>query len=219
MEWSDIERLREPGFTVSRRGYDQREVDRLLGSLADWLESDAATQLADVTVKRKLELVGKSTTRILLTTEQEAEQMRRRTQDECAELRSEAEAAAVQTRRAAEAQASEAREKAEHDAQRTTRAATAEASRIVEEGEARRGQIEAVIAELEARRQNTIGELERLQAAVAATIADHRHDPLAPRRNVDKRRKPAGRETGSEGIADPTSSGGLSPGSTSGGDA
>jgi DivIVA domain-containing protein len=197
MEWSDIERLREPGFTVTRRGYDQREVDRLLGSLADWLETDAVTQLADVSVKRKLELVGKSTTRILLTTEQEAEQMRRRTKDECAELRSEAEAAADETRRAAEAHAKDAREKAEQDARRTTEAATAKARRIVEEGEARRAQIEAVIAELDARRQNTVGELERLQAALAATIAEHRHDPLSPKGNADKRRKPARTQTDS----------------------
>jgi DivIVA domain-containing protein len=202
MEWSDIERIRQPGFTVARRGYDQREVDRLLGSLADWLESDAVTQLADVTVKRKLELVGKSTTRILLTTEQEAEQMRRRTEQECAELRSEAEAAAVETRRAAEAQAKGAREKAEEDARRTTEAATATAGRIVEEGEARRARIEAVIAELDARRQNTVGELERLQAALAAAIAEHRHDPLSPSGKADKRRK-AGKEAGPDAVAEP----------------
>jgi DivIVA domain-containing protein len=200
MEWSDIERLRQPGFTVARRGYDQHEVDRLLGSLADWLESDAVTQLADVTVKRKLELVGKSTTRILLTTEQEAEQMRRRTEQECAELRSEAEAAAVETRRAAEAQAKGVREKAEQDARKATEAATVTARRIMEEGEERRARIEAVIAELDGRRQNTVGELERLQAALAATIAEHRRG--LPSDKADKRRK-AGKQTDSDAVAEP----------------
>jgi DivIVA domain-containing protein len=189
MDWSDIDRLREPGFSVARRGYDQREVDRLLGSLADWLESDAVAQLTDVTVKRKLELVGKSTTRILLTTEQEAEQTRRRTEKECAQLRSEAEAAAVETRRAAEAHAKEVREKAEGEAARTREVAIAKAKRIVEEGEGRRARIEAVIAELDARRQGTVGELERLQTALAATIAEHRRDPLASTPNADKRRE------------------------------
>jgi DivIVA domain-containing protein len=205
MEWSDIERLREPGFTVARRGYDQHEVDRLLGSLADWLESDAVHQLTDVTVKRKLELVGKSTTRILLTTEQEAEQMRRRTEQECAELRSEAEAEAAETRRAAEAQAKAVREKAEQDAGRTNEAATLAARRIVEEGEARRARIEAVITELEARRKDTVGALERLQAALAATIAEHRHDPLSPSGKADKRRK-SGKETDSDAVAQPRGS-------------
>jgi DivIVA domain-containing protein len=205
MEWSDIERLREPGFAVSRRGYDQHEVDRLLGSLADWLESDAVTQLADVTVKRKLELVGKSTSRILLTTEQEAEQMRRRTEEECADLRAEAEAAAVETRRAVDAQAKGVREKAEQDARKTTEAATVTARRIVEEGEARRAQIEAVIAELDARRRDTVGELERLQAALAAAIAEHRHDPLSPSDKAEKRRK-SGKETESDAVAHPSGS-------------
>ena len=47
MDWNDIDRLRDPGFTVARRGYDAREVDRLLGSLVDWLETDAARELGD----------------------------------------------------------------------------------------------------------------------------------------------------------------------------
>jgi hypothetical protein len=201
MDWGDIERLREPGFTVGRRGYDQREVDRLLGSLADWLESDAVTQLTDVTVKRKLELVGKSTTRILLTTEQEADQMRRRTEKECAELRSEAEAAAVETRRAAEAHATEVREKAEREAAHTREGAIAKAKRIVEEGEGRRARIEAVIAELEGRRRSSVGELERLQAALAAAIAEHQRDPLSAKPDADKHRERSKTETDSGTVA------------------
>jgi DivIVA domain-containing protein len=205
MEWSDIERLRQPGFTVARRGYDQHEVDRLLGSLADWLESDAVTQLADVTVKRKLELVGKSTTRILVTTEQEAEQMRRRTEQECAELRSEAEAEAAERRRAAEEQAKAVREKAAQDARKTSESATLTAKRIVEEGESRRARIEAVNTELEARRRDTVAALERLQAALAATIAEHRHDPLSPSGKADKRRQ-SGKETNSDAVPQPAAS-------------
>jgi hypothetical protein len=189
MEWKDIDRLRDPGFTIARRGYDQHEVNRLLGSLVDWLETDAATQLGDMTVKRKLELVGRSTTRILLTTQQEAEQIRRRTQDECEELRSQAEAAALETQRAAEAHAKDVREKADQGARGTTEAAAANAKQIVEEGERRRAQIEAVIAELDARRGSTIRELERLQTALASAIAEHAHGPLSPKRNADKRRE------------------------------
>ena len=82
MDRNDIERLRDPGFTIARRGYDQREVDKLLGSLVDWLETDAAKQLGDVAVTRKLELVGKSTARILLTAEEESAQLRRATEEE-----------------------------------------------------------------------------------------------------------------------------------------
>ena len=191
MEWNDLDRLRDPGFTVARRGYDRREVDKLLGSLVDWLEKDAATQLGDVTVKRKLELVGRSTTRILLTTEQESEQMLRRAEDECAELRSQAEAAALDTQRAAEAHARQVREKAEQEARRTTEAATTKARQIVEEGERRRAQIDAVIAELEARRDATVRELERLREELGSTIAEHGAGARPRKRTAARTGEPA----------------------------
>jgi DivIVA domain-containing protein len=87
--WKDIEQLRVQGFTVAGRGYDRREVDKFLAALGDWIETDAATDLGDLALKRKLELVGKSTAQILLTTEKESEQLRAQT-EECAELRSQA---------------------------------------------------------------------------------------------------------------------------------
>ena len=58
MDWTHFEQLRVSGFTMTRRGYDKREVDRFLDSLAEWLETDAANELGDQAVQRKLELVG-----------------------------------------------------------------------------------------------------------------------------------------------------------------
>ncbi len=69
MDRTVIERLRVEGFTVARRGYDQREVDKFLTALTEWLETDAAKDLGGMAVMRKLELAGKSTAQILLTTE------------------------------------------------------------------------------------------------------------------------------------------------------
>ena len=170
----DIERLRAQGFTVARRGYDRREVDKFLAALLDWIETDAAKDLGDLTVKRKLELVGKSTARILLTTEQESEELRAQTEEECAELCSQAEAASLEARRAADEYAKKAREKADQDARRTGEAASAKAKGIVEEAERRRAQIEAVIAELDAHRDGTLQELERLRGELASTIGEHK---------------------------------------------
>ena len=186
MDWKDIDRLRDPGFTVARRGYDRREVDRLLGSLVDWLETDAAKELGELAVKRKLEFVGKSTARILLTTEEEAAQLRRLTDDECAELRSAAEAASLKARQAADDYAKEVRAKADEDARQATEAARASAKRIVEEGERRRAQIEAVVSELEPRRDGTIRELDRLRAELSSTIGTHDSDARSHKRNADK---------------------------------
>jgi DivIVA domain-containing protein len=166
MDWNDIDRLRDPGFTEARRGYDRREVDRFLGSLVDWLETDAATELGELTVQRKLEHVGKSTARILLTAEEEAEKLRRLTDKECTELRSQAEAQALKTREAADDYAHDVRAKADADVKR-----------LVEEGERRRAEIDAVVSELEARRDSTIHELGRLRSELSSAIGPHEPEP------------------------------------------
>ena len=177
MVLEDIERLRVQGFTVARRGYDQREVDKFIAALVEWFETDAAKDLGDLAVTRKLELVGKSTAQILLTTEKESEQLRAQAEEECSELISQAEAAAREARRAADEYAKQAREKADQDARQTREAASASAKRIAEEGERRRAQLETLIAELDAHRDDALGELERLRDELTATIGEHKSGP------------------------------------------
>ena len=142
-------------------------------------------------VKRKFELAGKSTAQILLTTENESEQMLRQMEEECADLRDQAEAASRETRRAADAHAAKVREKADEDARRTGEAASAKAKRLVDEGERRRAQIDAAIVELEATRAGALQELQRLQGELGSTIEKHepgtrsrkRSDGEVPERN------------------------------------
>jgi DivIVA domain-containing protein len=186
MDWNDIDRLREPGFTLARRGYDQREVDRFLASLVDWLETDAAKNVGDLAVKRKLEFVGKSTSRILLATEEVSDELRKLAEEECVELRSEAEAASLKARHAADEYAKSVRAKADEDAREAADVARAEAKRIVEEGERRREQIEAVVSELEARRDHTIHELDRLRAELSSTLGTHEPDGRAQKSDSGK---------------------------------
>jgi DivIVA domain-containing protein len=188
MDWNDIDRLRDPGFAVARRGYDQREVDKFLGSLVDWLETDAPKQIGELAVKRKLEHVGKSTSRILLTTEEETATMRRLTQEECADLRSQAEAAARTTRHAADEHAQKVRARAEEDALRANEAAQAKAKQIVEQGERRRAEIEAVVSELEAHRDATIHELERLRSELDSIIGTRRSGARSQKRTTERPR-------------------------------
>ena len=177
-------------FTVARRGYDRREVDKFLGALLDWLETDAPKDLGGMAVKRKFELAGKSTAQILLTTENESEQMLRQTEEECADLRGQAEAASRETRRAADEHAAKVREKADEDARRTGEAASAKAKRVVEEGERRRAQIDAVIAELEARVA-----MARSKSCSASKLRASRDDRKAPVRGAltQARRRRGGR--------------------------
>jgi DivIVA domain-containing protein len=191
MDWNDIDRLRAPGFAVARRGYDQREVDKFLDQLADWLETDAADQVAELAVKRKLELVGKSTSNILLTTQQEAEQLLRQTQEQCAELRARTEQAAAAAKQAAEEHAAQVRAQAEDAGNQAIEVAEERARRMVEEGERRRAAVEAVVAELDARRDEALKELERLSGELGTTIERHRGAERPSKRNGGKARERA----------------------------
>jgi DivIVA domain-containing protein len=177
VDWHDIARLRSPDFTIARRGYDKHEVDKFLEQLVDWLETDAAQDIGEVAVTRKLELVGKSTAHILLTTEQEAQELKRQTEEDCADLRAQAEADA-QTLRA----------NADDDARRAREEATAKATETIEEGRRRRGQIDNQIHELEDHRAAVLEELSRLRAELSATIDAHPATPAKqngePDRNV-----------------------------------
>jgi DivIVA domain-containing protein len=192
MDWKNIDRIRAPGFAEARRGYDRREVDTFLGRLADWLETDAADEIGHVAVTHKLQAVGRSTAHILLTTQQEAEELRRSTDEECATMLADAEATARRTREAAEAYARETRAKADADARSTAEAADTEARETVEEGERRRAQIEAVIANLEIRRDDVLADLDGICEELAATIEEHRAPGVADARDGEpETNKPA----------------------------
>lgn len=191
MNFEDIERLRVQGFTIARRGYDQREVDKFLVALTEWLETDAAKDLGGVAVKRKLELAGKSTAQILLTTEQESEQMRLRTEEECAELRSAAEAASQEARTSADEYSRKVRERADKYARQTGETASDTARKTIEEGERRRAQIEAVISDLDSRRDATLGELKRLLGELGTTVDKHATPARPSRRNGGDSKKRA----------------------------
>jgi cell division septum initiation protein DivIVA len=182
MEQRHIESLRAPSFSIARRGYSQREVDNFLASFADWLESDAAEELGQVAIKHKLDLVGKSTSQILLKAEEEAEGLRRRTEEESAQLLTDAEGSARKTRGTADDYAKKQRERADEEARRAIDAAGAKAKRLVEEAERRRAHIEGVIAELTTRRDETLKQLDGLQAALASTVSKHRTAGEGPRR-------------------------------------
>jgi DivIVA domain-containing protein len=195
MDWKDIDRIRAPGFAEARRGYDKREVDTFLGRLADWLETDAANEIGNVAVTHKLEAVGRSTAHILMTTQQEAEELRQSAEEEGAKMLADAEATARRTREAAEAYARETRAKADADARSTIDAAEINARETVDEGERRRAQIEAVIADLEIRRDDVLADLDGVCHELAATIAGHRTPDAANAHNGE----PEGNERAKRG--------------------
>jgi DivIVA domain-containing protein len=198
MDWNQLEQLRVSGFTIARRGYDTREVDKFLHMLADWLETDAAQELGDQAVQRKLELVGKSTAHILMTAEQEAQELRRTTKAECDELRAQTEAASAEARRLAEEYAVNVRQEADEAAQAERDAAAEQARTTVEEGDRRRAAAEALVAELEAQREAAVADLERLRGELLTTISKHTTRTSAEPREAEGRRKRANIEQRAE---------------------
>jgi DivIVA domain-containing protein len=177
VDWKDLDRLRNPGFTYGRRGYDRHEVDRFLEQLVDWLETDAAREIGHLAVTRKLELVGKSVTHVLLAAEQEAEELLRQAEADIADLRKQAEADARGVREAADQYAATKREEA-----------NAEATETIEEGLRRRARIDDEIKELDARRDAALERMEQLRAELGATMEGHRPAESGP---AEKPKAPA----------------------------
>jgi DivIVA domain-containing protein len=212
MEWAEFEHRRTSGFpTVRRGGYDEGEVDRFLASVSDWLKTGAAEELADEVVRNKLEQAGQTTARILLIAEQHTEELRRRAEeecadlrakartaanestarilesaeqrseqlrrtaeDECADLRAEADTIANETCSRAEKYATKVRAQADEDAKRMIDDAAVQARRaLCEETERLRGEMNAVVAEMDRRRNAAVEEVERLRADLLAAISPH----------------------------------------------
>lgn len=157
MDQQDIDRIRRPDFALVRRGYDQREVDKFLAALADWLEQGAQDEAGTYAVKRKLERAGETTARVLATAEEESAGMRREAEED--------------------AKATTAR--AEEQARATTTAAKDKAKRTVDEGNERRIALEVVIKDLVARRDEVIVGIERLRADLDSATQAHKPRPGA----------------------------------------
>ena len=195
MDRDSIERVRSATFPVARRGYDRREVDRFLSSLADWLETGGADQGRSDVIRRELERMGEETGRILTEAHDVAERLRVQAEREAegliegtqaqadrtraeadrilAEAQGVADTAAQKLRTEADKYATQKRTNADREAEQTLRKARAEAKRIVDEAGARKRDLEAVIADLEARRDEVLASLERLSTELAGTATEH----------------------------------------------
>lgn len=200
MDQNSIERIRTATFTLARRGYDKREVERFLNRIADWLETGGGDQARSEIVKRELERVGERTAGILATAEDSAAQIRADAEETAAETtervaaevarsRKSAKEHSAKTRTAADQYAAETREAADRHARELVSEAESKAQRILDEGVARRRDIEAVISDLVARRDGVIEEANRLADELRAVSEAHAprddEDPLAQPRGYD----------------------------------
>ena len=141
MTQQQIERIRNPQFPVSRRGYDQREVDNFMLALAEWLENGGLEEAGSYAVTRRLERAGETTARVLATAQTEADQI---VKDAEAEAR----------RTIGDAQ----------EAARTKLEQTRTLARdIVEEAERKRAEIKDTISQLSNIQRRVVEEIGRLR--------------------------------------------------------
>lgn len=119
MEDNSIDRIRSATFTISRRGYEKREVERFLSQIADWLETGGGDQARADVVKRELERVGQRTASILASAEDSAEQLRTEAEEEAAEAKDRARAEATRTRKAADDYSAKTRKGADEYSEKT----------------------------------------------------------------------------------------------------
>lgn len=163
-----IERIRNATFTLTRRGYDRREVDSYLSKLADWLEGGGADQVQGDTIRHELERIGARTAKILTAAEDaaqglhaDAEQEARRIKDSARAsvegIRTSADEYADKTRGDADAYAERVRKEAETVSRQTRAEADAYASKLHDEAD---GYAARVRSEAEAKSSRAVKEAE-----------------------------------------------------------
>jgi DivIVA domain-containing protein len=221
VQQDSIERIRSATFTIARKGYDKREVERFLQKLADWLEAGGGDQARSDLVKRELERVGEKTAGILSQAEDSAESLRaeaeqeasatlnrareqstetRKSADEYAgRTRGEADQYAQRARADAEKDAQETRAQAKQDSRETIADAESKAQRMVEDGMQRRRDIEAVISDLVRRRDSVLGDVDQLASELQASVRTATPKPGEDQFSVPEKLDPAERKSGAPG--------------------
>jgi DivIVA domain-containing protein len=201
VQQDSIERIRNATFSIARKGYEKREVERFLGKVADWLEAGGGDRARSDLVKRELERVGEKTAGILASAEDSAEQLRsdaereatatlERAREQAAatrqeadayssQVRSEADTYADNARRDGERDAEHARAEAETDAREALAKADAKARRIVGEGMQRRSDLESVISDLVRRRDAVLADVDELSDELKSAVTGHTPAPGA----------------------------------------
>jgi DivIVA domain-containing protein len=182
-----IARIRNANFSHSVRGYDRSEVDQFLDQLADWLQTSGGEEL---------ERIGEQTAAILVEAHDAAQVIREDAQREVRQQLVDANATAESVQASAAEDSEREREEADAYARKTRadadsyserihaevetefgekrEAAEREAERIVGDANRRKSDIEAVISDLEQRRDAVLAELEKLASGIAGAATQHR---------------------------------------------
>jgi hypothetical protein len=155
-----VRELRSASFSASRKGFDRDEVMTYLHRLASWLEGAGLADPEEV--KRELALVGQRTSEILTKADETANALRAEAQRSAGEMLESARAEAERMRTEAEEEARRMRTDAEARADETVEEADRRAERMIDEAVKRRQDIEVVIDDLVAGRNEILTDTRKL---------------------------------------------------------
>lgn len=163
-----VRELRSASFSPSRKGFDRDEVMTYLHRLAAWLEGAGLADPSEV--RRELAMVGKRTSEILTKADETATALRSDAQQNARELVESASAEAERMRREAAEDATRMRRDAEARAEEVVDDADRRAERMIDEAIKRRQDLELVIDDLVAGREEILADTRRLVDELNALV-------------------------------------------------
>lgn len=157
---SKVREIRAASFSVSRKGFDRDEVMTYLHRLASWLEGAGLADPEEV--KRELAMVGQRTSEILTKADETANTLRAEAQRNAGELLESARAESERMRTEAEEDVRRMRIEAEARAEEAVDDADRRAERMIDGAVKRRQDLEVVIDDLIAGRDEILADTRRL---------------------------------------------------------
>jgi cell division septum initiation protein DivIVA len=155
-----VRELRSASFSPSRKGFDRDEVMTYLHRLAGWLEGAGLADPEEV--KRELAMVGQRTSEILTKADETANALRADAQRTAGEVLESAQAEAERMRTEAEEEARRTRLDAKARAEETVDEADRSAEQMIEGAMKRRQDLEVLIDDLVAGRDEILADTRRL---------------------------------------------------------
>jgi len=178
MEPEAIERIRSASFNLARRGYDRREVDLFLSQLADWLDGIQVDSGESEAVKAELERLAERTSGVLTAAGEAGNAIREDAQARASTMVEQARVEANAQRVEADGYSERIRGDADDYMQTTRGKADAYATEKRAEADAMareaREDLDDDIADLTARRDKLLDELESIAGTLAGTASEHR---------------------------------------------
>jgi cell division septum initiation protein DivIVA len=163
-----VRELRSAKFSPARKGFDRDEVMTYLHRLASWLEGAGLADPEEV--RRELAMVGQRTSEILTKADETANALRSESQRTAGELIKSARSEADRIRAEAEEETRGARTEAEGRAEEILEEADRRAERMIDEAVKRRQDLEVLIDDLVAGRDEILADTRRLVDELGALV-------------------------------------------------